>query len=30
MRLLIKEDFGWYGRADFVAKLFDSVHLIQL
>ena len=30
MRLLIKEDLGWYRRADFVAKLFDFVHLIQL
>ena len=29
-RLLIKEDLGWYGRANFVGKLFDSVHLIPL
>ena len=21
---------GWYGRADFVGKLFDSVHVIPL
>ena len=26
IRLLIKEDLGWYGRANFVGKLFDSVH----
>ena len=25
IRLLIKEDPGWYGRANFVGKLFDSV-----
>ena len=25
IRLLIKEDLGWYGRAKFVGKLFDSV-----
>ena len=25
IRLLIKEDLGWYGRANFVGKLFDSV-----
>ena len=25
IRLLIKEDRGWYGRANFVGKLFDSV-----
>ena len=30
IRLLIKEDLGWYGRANFVGKLFDSVHLIPL
>ena len=30
MKLLIKEDLGWYGRANFVDKLFDSVHLIPL
>ena len=29
-RLLIKEDVGWYGRANFVGKSFDSVHLIPL
>ena len=28
IRLLLKEDLGWYGRANFVGKLFDSVHLI--
>ena len=30
IRLLIKEDLGWYGRANFVGELFDSVHLIPL
>ena len=30
MRLLIKEDLGWYGRANFVGKLFDSAHFIPL
>ena len=30
IRLLIKEDLEWYGRANFVGKLFDSVHLIPL
>ena len=30
IRLLIKEDLGWYGRANFVGKSFDSVHLIPL
>ena len=25
IRLLIKEDLRWYGRANFVGKLFDSV-----
>ena len=30
IRLLIKEDFGWYGRGNFVNKSFDSVHLIPL
>ena len=25
IRLLIKEDLGWYGRANSVRKLFDSV-----
>ena len=30
IRLLIKEDLGWYGMANFVGKLFDSVHLIPL
>ena len=25
MRLLIKEDAGWYGKASFVGKSFDSV-----
>ena len=24
-RLLIKEDLGWYGRANFVGELLDSV-----
>ena len=28
--MLIKEDVGWYGRANFGAKLNDSVHLIPL
>ena len=30
IRLLIKEDLGWYGRANFAGKLFYSVHLIPL
>ena len=30
MRLLIKEDAGWYGRSNFTGKSFDSVHLISL
>ena len=30
IRLLIKEDLGWYGRANFVGKLFVSAHLIPL
>ena len=30
IRLLIKEDLGWYGRANFVGKLFDPVHIIPL
>ena len=30
IRLLIKEGLGWYGRANFVGKLFDSVPLIPL
>ena len=30
IRLLIKEDLGRHGRANFVDKLFDSVHLIPL
>ena len=30
IRLLIKEDLGWYERSNFVGKLFDSVHLIPL
>ena len=30
IRLSIKEDLGWYGRANFVGKFFDSVHLISL
>ena len=30
IRLLIKEDVGWYGRANFGGKSFDSVHLIPL
>ena len=25
MRLLIKEDAGWYGRASFAGKSFDYV-----
>ena len=25
MRFVIKEDAGWYGRAGFAGKLFDSV-----
>ena len=30
IRLLIKDNLGWYGRGNFVGKLFDSVHLITL
>ena len=30
IRLLIKEDLGWYRRGNVVGKLFDSVHLIPL
>ena len=30
IRLLLKEDLGWYGRANFVGKLFDSIHVILL
>ena len=30
IRLLLKEDLGWYGRANFVGKLFDSIHVIPL
>ena len=30
IRLLMKKDLRWYGRANFVGKLFDSVHLIPL
>ena len=30
MRLLIKEDAGWVGKARFVDWSFDSVHLIPL
>ena len=30
IRLLIKEDLGCYGRANFVGKLFDSIHVIPL
>ena len=30
IRLLIKEDLAWYGRANFVCKSFDSVNLIPL
>ena len=26
-RLLMKEDFGWYGKANFVGKLFNSIHM---
>ena len=26
--MLIKQDVGWYGRANFAGKSFDSVHLI--
>ena len=25
IRFSIKEDVGWYGRANFAGKLFDSV-----
>ena len=28
--MLIREDLGWNGRANFAGKLFDSVHLIPL
>ena len=28
--LLIKEDVGWYGRANVVGKSFDSGHLTPL
>ena len=28
--MLIKEDLGWYGRAEFVGMLFDSADLIPL
>ena len=28
--LLIKEDVGWYGRANFGGKSFDFVHMIPL
>ena len=30
IRSLIKEDLGWYGRANFVGKLFDFIHVIPL
>ena len=30
IRLLIKDNLGWYGRGNFVGKLFDFVHLIPL
>ena len=30
MRLWIKQDAGWYGRASFAGKSFDSVHFIPL
>ena len=30
IRLLIKEGLGWYRRANFLSKLFNSVHLIPL
>ena len=30
IRVLIKEDVGWYGRANFVGKSIDSVHLTPL
>ena len=30
IKLLINEDLGWYGRANFAGKLFYSVHLIPL
>ena len=30
MRLLIKEDAGWYGKTSFAGKSFDFVHLIWL
>ena len=28
--MLIKENFGWYGRGNFAGKLLDSVHLIPM
>ena len=30
IRLLIKENLGWYVRANFAGKLFDSIHVIPL
>ena len=30
IRLLIKQGLGWYGKANFVGKLFDSIHMIPL
>ena len=30
IRLLIKEDLRWYGKANFVGKLSDSIHMIPL
>ena len=30
IRLLIKEDLGWYGGANFVGKSFDSIHVVPL
>ena len=30
IRLLIKEDLGWYRKTNFVGKSFDSVYLIPL
>ena len=30
IRLLIKEDLEWYGRANFAGKFFEFVHLMPL
>ena len=29
-KIVNQRDLEWYGRADFIGKLFDSVHLIPL